>query len=55
MHGVSPRNYRKVLPERVETVAVSKSAVRREFIDHRAQTLTDLCERRFDGKDMLIV
>lgn len=55
MHGVSTRNYRKVLPEMAETVAVSKSAISREFIDNSEQTLKELCERRFDGKDILIV
>ncbi len=55
LHGISTRNYRKVLPEMAETVAVSKSNVSREFIEASEQTLKDLCERRFEGKDMLIV
>jgi putative transposase len=53
--GVSTRNYRKVLPEMAETVAVSKSNLSREFIDASEQTLKDLCERRLEGKDILIV
>lgn len=55
LRGVSTRNYRKVLPQMAETVAVSKSNLSREFIEASAQTLKELCERRFEGKDILIV
>jgi len=55
MHGVSTRNYRKVLPEMAETVGVSKSRVSREFVDASEKTLRELAERRFDKKDILIV
>jgi biotin-(acetyl-CoA carboxylase) ligase len=55
MHRVSTRNYRKVLPQLAETVAVSKSNVSREFVEASEQTLKELCERRFEGKEMLIV
>ena len=55
LHGISTRNYRKVLPEMAETVAVSKSNLSREFIEASEQTLKNLCERRFEGKDILIV
>ena len=55
MHGVSTRNYRKVLPEMAETVGVSKSTVSREFVDASEKTLKELAERRFDKKDILIV
>ncbi len=55
LHGVSTRNYRKVLPQMAETVAVSKSNVSREFVEASEQTLKELCERRFEGKDLLIV
>jgi transposase-like protein len=55
LHGVSTRNYRKVLPQMAETVAVSKSNVSREFVEASEQTLKELCERRFEGKDILIV
>jgi len=55
LHGISTRNYRKVLPQMAETVAVSKSNVSREFIEASEQTLKELCERRFEGKDILIV
>lgn len=55
LHGVSTRNYRKVLPEMAETVAVSKSNLSREFVEASEQTLKELCERRFEGQDILIV
>jgi putative transposase len=55
MHGISTRNYRKVLPEMAETVAVSKSNLSREFIEASAQTLKEFCERRFEGQNILIV
>ncbi len=55
LHGISTRNYHKVLPEMTETVAVSKSNVSREFVEASEQRLKELCERRFEGNDMLIV
>jgi putative transposase len=55
LHGISTRNYRKVLPQMAATVAVSKSNISREFIEASEQTLKELCERRFEGKDLLIV
>jgi transposase-like protein len=55
LHGVSTRNYRTVLPQMAETVAVSKSNLSREFVEASEQTLKELCERRFEGQDMLIV
>ncbi len=55
LHGISTRNYRKVLPEMAETVAVSKSNVSRAFVETSEQTLKELCERRFEGKDLVIV
>jgi len=38
-----------------ETVSVSKSNISREFIEQGEQTLRQLCERRFDDKDILVV
>lgn len=55
MKGISTRNYRDVIPQMAETVAVSKSNISREFIEQSEQTLKQLCERRFDDKDILIV
>jgi len=55
MHGVSTRNYRKVLPEMAQTVAISKSNVSREFVEASEQTLKELCERRFEDQDLLIL
>lgn len=55
LSGLSTRNYQRVLPAMAETVGVSKSAVSRQGIEASEQTLKDLCERRFDDKDILIV
>ena len=55
MKGISTRNYKAVLPDMAQTVAVSKSNISREFIEQSEQTLRQLCERRFDDKDILIV
>jgi len=55
MHGVSTRNYRKVLPEMADTVGVAKSSVSREFFDASEESLRKLLDRRFDEKDILIV
>lgn len=55
MQGVSTRKYHKVLPEMAETVGVKKSNVSREFIEASEQALKQLCERRFEDKDILIV
>jgi len=55
MRGISTRNYQKIVPEMADTVGVSKSAVSREFIEQSEQTLKELCERRFDDLDILVV
>lgn len=55
MNGISTRRYHKVLPAMAETVGVSKSAVSRHGIEASEQQLKDLCERRFEDKDILIV
>jgi len=55
MKGISTRNYEGVIPQMAETVSVSKSNISREFIEQSEQTLRQLCERRFDDKDILIV
>ena len=55
MRGVSSRNYREILPEMAQTVGVSKSQVSREFIEASEQSLKELCERRFDQKNILVI
>ena len=55
LSGVSTRNYAKVLPEMAESVGISRSAVSREFIAASADELKALCERRLDGREILIV
>jgi transposase-like protein len=55
MRGVSTRNYKEVLPRMAESVGMSKSAVSREFQEASEQSLKDLCERRFEEKDILVI
>lgn len=55
MRGVSTRNYKEVLPTMAESVGMSKSAVSREFQEASEQALKELCERRFEEQDILIV
>jgi len=55
MRGVSNRSYREILPEMAQTVGVSKSQVSREFIEASEQSLKELCERRFDQKNILVI
>ncbi len=55
MRGVSTRKYKDVLPEMAETVGISKSSVSRQFIEASAKALEEVCERRFDELDILVV
>lgn len=53
MRGVSTRNYRGVLPEMAEAAGVSKSTVSRRFVAESERRLRELCERRFDDRDIV--
>lgn len=55
MRGVSSRNYQDVLPEMAQTVGVSKSQISREFLQASEASLKELCERRFDQQDILVI
>jgi len=55
MNGVSTRTYEKVLPEMAESVGMSKSSVSRQAIEASEAALKQLCERRFDEHDILII
>jgi transposase-like protein len=55
MKGVSTRNYEGVIGEMADSAGVSKSSVSRRFIEAGKAELARLLERRFDGKDILIV
>jgi len=55
MKGVSTRKYKQILPKMADTVGVSKSQISREFIAAREQQLKELCERRLDDKDILVI
>ena len=55
MKGVSTRKYKEILPEMADTVGVSKSQISKEFIAASEKHLRQLCERRFDDKDILVI
>jgi len=55
MRGVSTRNYQEVVPELAERCGVSRSAVSRQVQEASAEALKRLCERRFDGVDLLVI
>jgi len=55
MNGVSTRKYDKVLPEMAQSVGMSKSSVSRQAIEASEAALKQLCERRFDEHDILVI
>lgn len=55
MRGVSTRDYASVLPEMAETCGVTKSSVSRKFVEESAAQLRELCARRFDDLDLLVI
>jgi transposase-like protein len=55
MRCVSTRNYHKLLPDACEAVGVSKSSVSREFIEASENASKQLCERRFDDLNLLVI
>jgi transposase-like protein len=55
MKGVSTRKYKQILPKMADTVGVSKSQISRGFIDSSEKQLKQLCERRLDDKDILVI
>jgi len=55
LRGVSTRQYKQVLPEMAETVGVSKSSVSAEAIEASEEELRQLCERRWDEVELLII
>ncbi len=55
MHGISTRSYSQVIPQMAETVGVSKSNVSREMIAASQEQMKEFAERKFDGKDILVI
>jgi putative transposase len=55
LRGVSTRQYRQVLPERAETVGVSRSSVSRQAVEASEEELRRLCERRLEGLELLVL
>ena len=55
MANVSTRNYERVIPEMAHTVGVSKSSVSRNFVEQSGRELKRLTERRFNGREFLVI
>ena len=55
LQGVSTRHYATVLPQMVGTVGVSKPSVSRQVIEASEEELWNLCERRLEGLELLIL
>jgi transposase-like protein len=55
MRGVSTRHYEEVVPELAERCGVSRSAVSRQLQQASAEALKELCERRFDEAELLVI
>ena len=55
MRGVSTRNYEEVLPEVAQRCGVSRSAVSRQVQQASAEAFKSLCERRFEGMDLVVI
>ena len=55
LEGVSTRKYAGVLPLMAETAGVSRSSVSRQAIEASEEELRRLCERRFEGVELLVL
>ncbi len=55
LRGVSTRQYQHVLPEMAHTVGVAKSSVSAEAIEASEEELKKLCERRWEGVELLVI
>jgi len=55
IRGVSTRDYETVVPEMASRCGVSKASVSRQFQQASAEALKALCERRFDGVELLVI
>ena len=55
MRGVSTRNYQEVVPELADSCGVSRSAISRHIQEASEKALGELCERRFDDLDLLVI
>ncbi len=55
LRGVSARQYQRVLPEMASTVGVAKSSVSTAAIEASEGELKELCERRWDKVELLVI
>jgi putative transposase len=53
--GLTTRNYRRAVQSVVEGYGIEKSSVSREFVQASAAQLKELCERKLDGLDLVVI
>lgn len=53
--GLTTRNYRRAVESVLEGYGIEKSSVSREFVQASAAQLRELCERKLDGLDLVVL
>lgn len=53
--GLTTRNYRRAVESVLEGYGIEKSSVSREFVQASAAQLRELCERKLDGLDLVVI
>jgi len=55
LRGLSTREYEEILPQRAQTVGVSRSSISREAIEASEEQLKQLQERRWEQVEILVI
>jgi putative transposase len=53
--GLTTRNYRRAVGSVLDGYGIEKSSVSREFVQASAAQLKELCERKLDGLDLVVI
>ena len=53
--GLTTRNYRRAVASVLDGYGIEKSSVSREFVQASAAQLKELCERKLDGLDLVVI
>lgn len=53
--GLTTRNYRRAVESVLDGYGIEKSSVSREFVQASAAQLQELCERKLDGLDLVVI
>ena len=53
--GLTTRNYRRAVESVLDGYGIEKSSVSREFVQASAAQLKELCERKLDGLDLVVI